>query len=161
MVEGTPIEEGPQVVAVTGRPRVVSVCFSGLSGSTDRARVFDALDALVDDIAGFHHDAANNGHQITFHMPPPEGTETLERLSALARDHGAACATDTGHAAVTVVGSGPLDLPAVTARACRSLMAAGIEFESLTTTPLSVTLLVPNASYEEAQRALHREFLEG
>jgi aspartate kinase len=160
LIEGTPIEEDPKVVAVTGRPRVVRVHLSGPASASDRAALFEALDTVVDDTSGLHHDTATDSRHVVFHMPPPEGGETLERLAALARQHGAACTTDADHAAVTVVGNGLLDLPAVTARAERALSRAGITPQSLTTTPLSLTLLVPGASYEDAQRALHREFLE-
>jgi aspartate kinase len=160
MVEGTPIEEGPQVVAVSGRSEVVRVHLAGLAGAADRVAMFEALDVLVEDTAAFHHFEGKDGHHIQFHMPPPEGTETLERLSAMAREHGGSLATDTDHAAVTVVGSGILDIPAAAARTHRALAAARITPHSLTSTPLSLTVLVPRASYTEAQRALHREFLE-
>jgi aspartate kinase len=161
VVEGTPIEQGPEVAAVTGRPQVTRIHLAGLAGTVDRAALFAALDALVEDVAGLHDCENSDGRHVLFHIPAVPGANgTLERLAALAREHGGTLSADSDHAAVSVVGNGILDAPAVAARAHRALTAAGISPHSLTTTPLSLTLLVPGTDYANAQRTLHHEFLE-
>jgi len=112
-------------------------------------------------MAGLHLTTEGATTTVTFHLPVvEEGRSVLDRLAGIARDHGGTLSVDTDHAAVSVVGTGTLDAPAVASRAHRALTAAGIDPVGMVTGSLSLTLLVPHRAYAEAQRVLHREFLE-
>ncbi len=163
MVEGDAIEQGPEVAGVTGRPRVMEVRMTGLALSGEsRAALFEALDALLDEMTALHQYGDADRAEVAFLLPVvPEGEDLLARLEELARGHGGALRADSGHAAVSLVGTGMLDAPAVAARAHRALGAAGIVPAGFHTGNLSLTFLVPRDSYRAAQAALHREFVEG
>jgi aspartate kinase len=162
LVEGQPIEAGPEVAAVTGRERVAEVRMQDLEFTGDsRIAFFDALDTLLEEAVALHQygDAART--HLAFHMPVrPELEDLLARLQELAGRHGGRMTVGREHASVSVVGTGVLDAPAVAARAQRALAGAGIVPSAFDTGNLSLTFLVPRASFEGAQQALHREFLE-
>lgn len=161
VVEGTPIEQGPVVAAVTGHPRVARVRITGLSPGGDPGAFFTALSEAVDNVSGLDHGTEAGTVTCTFHVPlAAEGREVLDHLAGVARSHGGTLDADTDHAAVTLVGAGILHGPVVAARASRVLSAAGITPAGVVTGNLSVTFLVPAAAYAEAQRVLHAEFVE-
>lgn len=161
VVDGTPIEQGPEVAAVTGHPRVARVRMHGLSPAGDPGAFFAALSETVDDVSGLAHAADAGKYTCTFHVPlGGEPGEVLNRLAQVARAHGGSLDADTDHAAVTLVGAGIVHAPAVAARASRVLSAAGITPAAIVTGQLSLTFLVPAGSYAEAQRVLHGEFVE-
>ncbi len=163
MVEGQPIEQGAEVAAVTGRTRVAQVHLDGLALAPDsRTAFFEALGGLIEEATALHQYEDGGRTHVAFHTPVrPELEDLLGRVEALARSHGGSMRVDTGHAAVSVVGTGMLDAPAVAARAHRALAAAGVACATFASGSLSLTFLVPEGAFEAAQRALHREFLEG
>lgn len=63
-----------------------------------------------------------------------------------------------GLARVALVGSGMHGRPGVYARAFRALLDAGVEVHAVSTSAISITLLVPAGSEDDALRALHRAF---
>jgi aspartate kinase len=161
MVEGVPIEQGPEVAAVSGRPRVANIHLTGLALKGDGSELFQALDSLLDDVVGLHQYQGEGATHLSFHIPVvPEGEHLIDRLEQVAKQFGGTLTVDTEHASVSVVGTGVLDAPAVAARAHRALTEAGITPATVVTGNLSLTFLVPHAGYAEAQQALHREFLE-
>jgi aspartate kinase len=160
-VEGTPIEQGPEVAAVSGRPRVARVHMTGLALGGAGADLFEALDELLDEVAGLHQYGDEGTTNLSFHIPVvPEGKDLMDRLARIAATHGGTLKVDTEHAAVSVVGTGVLDAPSVASRAHRALARSEIVPTSVVTGNLSLTFLVPHPAYSEAQQALHREFLE-
>jgi aspartate kinase len=162
LVEGRPIEAGPEVAAVTGRERVAEVRLTGLAFSGHaRIAFFEALDALLEDAVALHQYGDGERVHLAFQMPVrPELEDVLVKLRDLAARHGGRLTVEREHASVSVVGTGVLDAPAVAARAQRALAAAGIVPLSFDTGSLSLTFLVPRTAYQTAQQALHREFLE-
>lgn len=162
MIEGDRFEDGPPVATVTGRPRVAEVRIRDLDfTANDPSAFFAALDALLDDVVGLHQYESAEKTAVAFHMSvEPERKEIAERLAALAERFGGRLTMDISHAAVSIVGSGVVDAPAVAARAYKALAAADVKPVSLQTGNLSLTFLVPRAAYTAAQNALHREFLE-
>ncbi len=162
VVQGDAMESGPVVAAVTGLARVAEVRLSGLALSpVARAAFFEALDALLEDLAGLHQYSEGDRAHVAFHIPViPEAEDILARLRELTERHGGRMSVSMEHAAVSLVGTGVLDAPAVAARAYRALAEAGVAPASFQSGNLSLTFLVPREGYTEAQRALHREFLE-
>jgi aspartate kinase len=164
LVEGKPIEQDPVVAAVTGLPHVAYVRLSGITAGADRAELFQAIDRLLDDadtVAGLCVEEGPGSGTISFHLPMNRHVaEALEQMAALARNHGGSAGVETGLAAVTLVGTGLLDAPAIAARATRSLASASVVLRAVSSGHLSLTLLVSEPDYLEAQRALHGEFLE-
>ncbi len=162
VVEGDAIESGPVVAAITGLPRVAEVRLSGLSLSpVARAAFFEALDALIEDLSGLHQYGEADRSHVAFHIAVnPEAEDVLSRLRELTERQGGRMNVSMDHAAVSVVGTGVLDAPAVAARAHRAMAEAGVSPASFQSGNLSLTFLVPHESYAAAQHALHREFLE-
>lgn len=161
MVEGVPIEQGPEVAAISGHPRVARVHITNLTLNGEGATFFETLDDLLDNVAGLHQYEQGGTTSLSFHIPVvPEGKDILDRLKKAAADHGGSLEVETDHAAVSVVGTGVLDAPSVIARAHRALAAGGIFPASVVTGNLSVTFLVPHGTFEKAQQSLHTEFLE-
>jgi aspartate kinase len=162
VIEGDPLEGGPEVAAVAGRPRVAEIRLTGLRITPgERASLFEALDALLDEVVGLHEFEDPDGLALAFHVPVlPEGGDLMERLGELAGRHGGRLRVETGHASVSLVGTGILDAPSVAARAHRALARAGISPASLFTGPMSLTFLVPHAAFAQAQAALHGEFVD-
>ena len=161
LVDGTPFENGPAAAGITGRPRVAEIHFKGLRLATDAARFFADLDLLLEDVTGLHQEESGSATHITFHVPlDPEDDDLRNSLRCLAESHQGTVEIEATHAAVSVVGSRTLDVPEVASRAYRALADAGIRPASMHTGNLSLTLLIPEDAYVEAQVALHKEFIE-
>ena len=128
VVQGDAMESGPVVAAVTGLARVAEVRLSGLALSpVARAAFFEALDALLEDLAGLHQYSEGDRAHVAFHIPViPEAEDILARLRELTERHGGRMSVSMEHAAVSLVGAGGMDAPAVAARAERALAEAGV-----------------------------------
>ena len=161
MVDGTAMEGGPEVAAVSGLPRVARIHLSGLAPGSDRSELYAALDTLFDDVSGMHQYESQGTSHVVFHVPMvPEVENLMEQLGETAKHHGGTLHVETEHAAVSVVGTGLLDPVLVSSRAYRVLTGAGIVPHSVISGNLSLTFLVPREKYAETQKLLHREFLE-
>ena len=89
MVEGVPIEQGPEVAAISGHPRVARVHITSLTLNGEGGAFFETLDDLFDDVAGLHQYDQEGTSSLSFHTPVvPEGKDLLERLEKAAADHG-------------------------------------------------------------------------
>jgi aspartate kinase len=89
--------------------------------------------------------------------------EAVPKADALAREvaarHGGGrVAAHGGLSRIALVGNGMHGRPGVYARAYRALLDAGIEVQGASTSSISITLLVPGASEDDALRALHAAF---
>ena len=161
VVENMSLEKDPEIVAISGRPQVAQVHMTGLSTETDETKILEALDSMLDDVAGLHQYRDGKTTSLAFHIPVvPESKGLLERLGEIAGEHGGSLTVNTEHAAVSVVGTGILPAPAIAARAHRALVGAGITPSSLVTGTLSLTFLVPQSAYAATQKVLHKTFLE-
>lgn len=162
VVDEEQFEDGAQIVAVTGRPHVAVIDIAGIPPRDGAlTALFEDLDTLLEDMAGLHQYPASDATTLTFHIPVrPETEDVLDRLRRVCERHRASLNVDPEHAAVSLVGSGSVDAPAVAARGHRALSAAGVACSSLITGNLSLTFLVARGAYAAAETALHREFLE-
>jgi aspartokinase len=162
VVDEEQFEDGAQIVAVTGRPHVAVIDIADIPPRDGAlTALFEDLDTLLEDMAGLHQYPASDATTLTFHIPVrPETEDVLDRLRRVCERHRASLNVDPEHAAVSLVGSGSVDAPAVAARGHRALSAAGVACSSLITGNLSLTFLVARGAYAAAETALHREFLE-
>ncbi|MBW3654778.1 MAG: aspartate kinase, partial [Gemmatimonadetes bacterium] len=87
----------------------------------------------------------------------PRAREIAERVGTALGGVGTIEAR-TGLARIALVGSGMHGRPGVYAAAFRTLLAAGVEVEAVSTSSISITLLVPDDREDEALRALHSGF---
>jgi aspartate kinase len=163
LVEGKPIETGPEVAGVTGFPKVAAMRVTGLPAGADRSAILEAIDRLLDDpdrVMGFAVEEGAGGGSIAFHLPlSREVPAALETIAALVREHGGSATVESDLAVVTAVGTGYLDVPEISARAVKAVKGAGIAVRCVDGGNLSISVLVPAEAYGRAVQALHREFL--
>jgi len=152
---GAEFESGKSVAAVTGRPHVLR---ARIQGDTVPRDFWTGLRALVTDVDGLEWDAS--GGLRVFAPAGPRAAETAAGIRSLAEKFGLHALVDTDHAAVTLVTSSIADQIGLGVEGSRALMDAGIVAAGVRSGNLSVTFLVPSSSYAEAQRVLHRAFLE-
>jgi aspartate kinase len=145
VVEGKAIEQGAGIAAVTGVPRVLEVTMNGAADA--------AIMGSMQDLSGVRGLTADRAGCRLF-VPADSGNETLlERLQGVS--------VTRGLAAVTLVGTGLLDIPRVVGEASKVLAASPeIPVHALVSTTIAVTLYVPEGSYGDALRRLHAAFLE-
>jgi aspartate kinase len=91
---------------------------------------------------------------------PEEAAGHAEEVAreALAPLGGAHVAAHTGLSRIALVGNGMTGRPGVYAKAYRALLDAGIEVQSVSTSSISITVLVPTERETEAVQALHGAF---
>jgi aspartate kinase len=155
VVEGKAIEQGAGIAAVTGVPRVVQVKITGTGASRDR--ICEILESTRD--LGGIRGLQDDGSTLSFVLPATQDTAVmLEELSGKVNAAGAALRVEEQLAALTLVGTGVLDVPQVTSRAVRAL--AGVPIRGLGAGSLALTLLVPESAYGDALRRLHAAFIE-
>jgi aspartate kinase len=155
VVEGKAIEQGAGIAAVTGVPRVVQVKITGTAASRDR--ICEILESTRD-VAGIRG-LIDDGTTLSFVLPANEDTPiVLEELGGRLNAAGAALRVEDQLAALTMVGTGVLDVPQVTSRSVRAL--AGVPIRGLSAGSLALTLLVPENAYGDALRRLHAAFIE-
>ena len=145
VVEGKAIEQGAGIAAVTGVPRVLEVTMNGLPHSEIMGSLqeLSGVRGLTADRAGYR-----------FFVPADSDNEQI-----LGRFPGVSVEREL--AAVTLVGTGLLDIPRVVGEATKVLAASPeIPVHALASTTIAVTLYVPENAYAEALRRLHAVFLE-
>ena len=155
VVEGKAIEQGAGIAAVTGLPRVVQVKITGTAVSRDH--ICEILESTKD-LAGLRG-LQDDGSTLSFVLPANEDTASLlEELGGKVNASGATLRVEDQLAALTLVGTGVLDVPQVTSRSVRAL--AGVPIRGLSAGSLALTLLVPEDAYADGLRRLHTAFIE-
>jgi aspartate kinase len=97
--------------------------------------------------------------QLQLTVPEESGERAAEvAREALAPHGGAHVAVHTGLSRIALVGNGMTGRPGVYAKAYRALLDAGIEVQSVSTSSISITVLVPTERETEAVQALHGAF---
>ena len=160
MITGHAMESGPEITAVTGHPAVTWVRITGIrAGDPAAADLVTRFGIAFDDVVSLLHGETGGAWELSLCL---RGDIPEAEVLAPAGDlpQGAAGRLEHGLASVSLVGSGFFRDIASAGRAQRTLVRAGIEPARVIAGSLSLTFLVPRPAYAEAQRALHREFLE-
>jgi len=149
VVEGKAIEQGAGIAAVTGLPRVLEVTIRGIDAATAASGMKD-----LSGVRGLTADS----YGLKFFVPvDSENEHVLEEMHG--RMQG--LAVERGLAAVTMVGTGLLDVSRVVEEVLNVLAESpAIPVQALASTTIAVTMYVPEASYAEALRRLHGAFVE-
>ena len=151
VVEGKAIEQGSGIAAVTGLPRVIEVTIRGIDAATSVAG--------MKDLAGVRGLTADSFGLRFFAPPDSENLHVLEEMSGNLQ--GGTLSVERGLAAVTLVGTGLLEIPRVMGEASKVLAESpAIPVHAMVSTTIAVTLYVPEESYAEALRRLHAAFVE-
>src|SRR5262245_13390102 len=101
VVEGKAIEQGAGIAAVTGLPRVLEVTSTSIDAATGATRIKD-----LSGVRGLTADSFG----LKFFVPPDsENLHVLEEMSA--KLQGGTLSVERGLAAVTMVGTGLLEIP--------------------------------------------------
>lgn len=153
VVEGKAIEQGAGIAAVTGVPRVFEVKIKGI----DVLKRLEGMNLLTG-LRGLTADASG----MRFFIPADSNNEhVLEGMSAGLRSLGGELSVTRDLAAVTLVGTGLLEISRVVGKASEVLaLSPPIPVHALLSTTIAVTLYVPEHSYAEALRRLHEAFVE-
>ena len=150
MVEGKAIEQGAGIAAVTGVPQVLEVKIKGI----DVLRRLEGMNLLTG-LRGLTTD----GSGMRFFIPADSNNEHV--LEGIVRSVGGELSVTRNLAAVTLVGTGLLEISRVVGEASKVLATAPpIPVHALMSTTIAVTLYVPEGSYAEALRRLHEAFVE-
>jgi aspartate kinase len=159
LVEGKPIEQGAGIAAVTGRPRAIYLSVPNPAGR-ERARLFAIAEARLKNAATVCALSLDGGGFSCVVSHDAEAVPAVEQMVSDLRGIGESPQVEDHLATVTLVGTGVLDLPGLSARVAGILAGAGIEPRALFTGSLALTVLVPEAAFGDAERLLHHAFLE-
>jgi aspartate kinase len=135
------------VVGVPDRPGVAAGLFSALADANVN------VDMIVQNVA------SDGRTDISFTVPRGEVEEARELLAPRIGDLGASdLLVDPAVAKVSLVGAGMKTHPGIAARMFRSLSAAGVNIQMISTSTIRVSVIVRDADVEAAVRAVHHEF---
>jgi aspartate kinase len=142
------------VTGVAGRDDVWSVTLSNL-GADARARAFELLGAA--DILSLADAGAGGVRFVATRENVPDAEALVERFRSLP---GVGVEAHFGLATASAVGTGVGDHAAGPAAVLATLAEAGIEVRSFFTSRYAVTVVVDASACKEAQRVLHRRFVD-
>ena len=135
------------VRAVPDRPGIVASVFEPLS----EANV--SVDTIVQNAS------ADRLTDVSFTVAKADVDAALEVARRVAGEIGAAaCVSDAGLGAVSIVGTGMQNAPGYAARMFRALADAAINIEMITTSQIRITCIVAEAQLDDAVRVLHAAF---
>jgi aspartate kinase len=158
-VPGTLIKEDPLVEQrnkvrgiahdrnVANRPGVAAAVFEPLADAGIN------VDMIVQNVG--HHGATD----LSFTIPAVDLAAAKRVLEPIVRDLGfRELTTDSSVAKVSIVGAGIHNAPGYAARMFRTLAAAGVNIEMISTSEIRITCMIAEDQVETAVRALHAAF---
>ncbi|MEA3442856.1 MAG: aspartate kinase [Chloroflexota bacterium] len=96
---------------------------------------------------------------LTFTIARSELTKAMSIIEPVSMDIGAKrCATDSGLAKVSIVGTGMENTPGYAARMFRALYEEGINIQLITTSEIRITCIISEDKVRDAIQILHKTF---
>ncbi len=135
------------LVEVPDRPGVAAAVFEPLADAGIN------VDMIVQNVG--HHGATD----LSFTIPAVDLAAAKRVLEPIVRDLGfRELTTDSSVAKVSIVGAGIHNAPGYAARMFRTLAAAGVNIEMISTSEIRITCMIAEDQVETAVRALHAAF---
>ena len=135
------------VVGVPDRPGIAEAIFVPL------AEAGISVDTIVQNAS------LENITDVTFTVAKSRLEEAIAVVEPIARSIGAReCVSDSKLGKVSIIGTGMQNAPGYAARMFRTLGAAKINIQLITTSEIRITCIIDEAKIKDAVRALHRAF---
>jgi aspartate kinase len=161
IVAEVPVEDRNRVRGVTHEKQVAKITVLGVPDRPGvAAAVFEPLGSHGISVDVIVQNVSSQGHtDLTFTVSEGELAQALALVEPAAREVEARGTSHSlGLAKVSVVGTGMLGTPGVAARMFRTLAAAAINIEMISTSEIRITCIVQREDAERAVRALHSAF---